>query len=97
VTAHEERTIIIHKYPIYRGFSILIGIFIAAGLLLAMDLSNSAKDVFAGTEIGSLLSLRTNEKITLCVFAVTAIACALVLFFQSLYFGVQERRITPVL
>ena len=96
MTAKEERSFIIRSYPIYRLFNVLAGTVIAAGLLLAAGLSNSAADLLVGTGLSAFLGARVNEKTTLGVLVLTAGICALIVFMQSLYFAAKSKETIPV-
>jgi hypothetical protein len=95
--AQEKRQIIIHGTAIYKAFTVLLGVVIAAGLITGMDLSNSASSLLAGSGLASFLGSRVNEKMSLGVFAITTGLCLLILFLRSWYCAAKNRQATAAL
>ncbi|MDR3671505.1 MAG: hypothetical protein P4L36_11710 [Holophaga sp.] len=93
---HDEQQIIIHHYPIYRGLTILMGVVIAAGMIIGMGLSNSAATLLAGSSFGSFLGTRVNEKISLCMLFATLGLSVAIFFARSWYCAVKTREAAPV-
>ncbi len=97
MSTHDERKTIINKYPVYRIFTLLIGLVIAGSILLGAALANSAKDVLAGTGLGTFLGARANEEASLGIFVIAAIICVSIMYFRYLYFIAKEKELMPVL
>ena len=93
----DERKIMMHEFPIYKGLTILFGIVIAVGVITAMVMSNSASTMLQGSSFSSFLGARVNEKVSLGIFFMTGVACLLIFVLRSMYFAAKTREIPPVL
>jgi hypothetical protein len=97
MSPQEERNTIINKLPIYRGLTLLLGLVIACGIILGATLANSAKDLLAGTGLGSFLGARANEEASLGTFVIAAIIFGLILYCRYLYFVSKDKSLMPVI
>ncbi len=97
MSTQDERRIIIIKYSIYRGLTLLLGLVIAGGLILGATLANSGRDLFAGTGLGVFMGARANEEASLGTFVLAAILCVLILYCRYLYFISKEKDLLPVI
>lgn len=97
MTVHEKQLQSSYKEIMHKGLGVLFGVTIGAGVLSAACLANSAATLLAGTGLGSFIGERANEKVSLGVFAMTAIVCGLILFLRSLYFTDKVEAVIPIL
>lgn len=97
MSTQAERKTIINKLPIYRGLTLLMGLVTAAGIILGASLANSAKDLFAGTGLGSFMGAKANEEASLGSFVLSAIILGIILYCRYLYFMSKEKDLMPVI